>query len=865
VSGDYYAVDAVEHPDGRITALIRYNFQTENTNLLQMDHNGNVLWHKTVDNGGLFLRAHRLLRTDDDGFLISVTNNATYEKQLYKTDPDGNVQFIYNPEDNTGNYHLRSFKQLPDHQFEAVYQISGGNMLDVIRLSEQGAVTAQDTFEFPNHYGDIKVMEADLHHYLSISGNGQITNFYATLFDDQGQMIWQKPLGIPYANPNIFKDAVVLTDGGFVMVRNIGNNCVFNRFDSQGDPVWQRTFNAELPNIFKMGAITAASDGGILAAALTYYYGNDLDVLAYYITSDGKTRLNMLEGAVAQDVNQNCVAQFPEEPPLANWLIEVQKPGDTILFNTYNNGFYRTFVDTGTYQIRPVPINDLWVSCPVQATITNTTDQLFFHQQDFAIQPLVLCPRMEVDITAPFLRRCFPGTYFIHCQNAGTKIADDVQVAIVLDPYLSYDTASVALAAQQGDTLYFDLGPLDVGESSSFSLTFTVDCDSTVIGQTHCTKAIAFPNEFCSSVNAAWSGASLDMSGKCMGDSVTFTIRNNGLGNMTAPQEAYLLRNGTLDSTFVYQLVTNETFSVMAPADGSTWRLQTLQVTDHPYYGIISSTIEGCVADAGQDFATGFVTQFPTEDVLPYVAVDCRRNIGSFDPNDKSVQPEGRGDEHLVSPDTDLEYLIRFQNTGTDTAFQVVVRDTLSFALDPYSIIPGASSHPYVWGFDSPRSVYFSFSNIMLPDSNVNEPASHGFISYRIRQRAGNQSGTYIQNRAGIYFDYNVPVITNNTRLLVSTETISDTKGANLPNNTFFFIQPNPADRTIVILPNEGIKDGNWKIKILDSQGRYVAAGSLSNQRAAYMPVDHLPSGLYFVQIVYNSMYVQTRKLIISH
>ena len=61
------------------------------------------------------------------------------------------------------------------------------------------------------------------------------------------------------------------------------------------------------------------------------------------------------------------------------------------------------------------------------------------------------------------------------------------------------------------------------------------------------------------------------------------------------------------------------------------------------------------------------------------------------------------------------------------------------------------------------HSFDFIFNNIQLPDSNVNEPASHGFVKFKINQRANNPLGTVIENKAGIYFDFNEAVITNST------------------------------------------------------------------------------------------------------
>ena len=57
--------------------------------------------------------------------------------------------------------------------------------------------------------------------------------------------------------------------------------------------------------------------------------------------------------------------------------------------------------------------------------------------------------------------------------------------------------------------------------------------------------------------------------------------------------------------------------------------------------------------------------------------------------------PLGFGDENYIYRGQDIEYLIRFQNTGTDTAFFVTIRDTLSDFLDITTVRPGASSHNY--------------------------------------------------------------------------------------------------------------------------------------------------------------------------
>ncbi|MEO8587925.1 MAG: SprB repeat-containing protein, partial [Flavobacteriales bacterium] len=135
---------------------------------------------------------------------------------------------------------------------------------------------------------------------------------------------------------------------------------------------------------------------------------------------------------------------------------------------------------------------------------------------------------------------------------------------------------------------------------------------------------------------------------------------------------------------------------------------------------------------------------------------------GSFDPNDKTANTSSGYSTSLFYIDVDnwIDYTIRFQNTGTDTAFTVIVTDTLQAALDPASIQWGAASHGCTRSLVGQGVVKFIFPNILLPDSNVNEPASHGFASFRIRPRLPLMPATVIENTANIFFDFNDPVIT---------------------------------------------------------------------------------------------------------
>jgi uncharacterized repeat protein (TIGR01451 family) len=138
----------------------------------------------------------------------------------------------------------------------------------------------------------------------------------------------------------------------------------------------------------------------------------------------------------------------------------------------------------------------------------------------------------------------------------------------------------------------------------------------------------------------------------------------------------------------------------------------------------------------------------------------CFTVVGSFDPNDKSVYPTSNVD---ISSDRWLTYTIRFQNTGTADAEHIFITDTLSSSLDLSTFSLLSYSHQPLTQVYNDGLLKFSFPNIHLPDSNTNEPASHGFVQYKIRAKDSLSIGSTIENTANIFFDFNAPVITNTT------------------------------------------------------------------------------------------------------
>jgi hypothetical protein len=238
-------------------------------------------------------------------------------------------------------------------------------------------------------------------------------------------------------------------------------------------------------------------------------------------------------------------------------------------------------------------------------------------------------------------------------------------------------------------------------------------------------------------------------------------------------------------------------------------------------------------------YVTCFGDQAINNDTIKY----CNTVRGSFDPNDINVTPYGPSYEDKILDSTELDYTIRFQNTGTDTAFTIKVIDTLDFEIDPQSVKMIAASHPYKLTVKD-SILTWTFSNILLADKTTNEKASHGYIQYRVTQKPNNAAGITIDNSATIYFDYNSGVYTGNSSLTVVDVLPATVTAANdgLNVQQAISVFPNPA-KNILYLNNSTSNN----LKIIDNSGR-TAKDLILNGRIEVNIIDLKP-GLYFYSI----------------
>lgn len=219
--------------------------------------------------------------------------------------------------------------------------------------------------------------------------------------------------------------------------------------------------------------------------------------------------------------------------------------------------------------------------------------------------------------------------------------------------------------------------------------------------------------------------------------------------------------------------------------------------------------------------------------------------VGSFDPNDK-VCLEG----DVITPNLIGKYVtykIRFENTGTANAEQVVVKDIINTAMfDVNSIIPIVASHSYKTRITG-NVVEFIFENIDLPFDDAN---NDGYIVFKIKTLPNLIIGSQIKNKAEIYFDYNLPITTNE---FVSSFQTLGTGDLELPKEDLK-IYPNPVKDFINIESREKIVS----IEIFDLNGRILSKSSPTSNK---VDVKTLKSAIYIIKANTKSGYY-LRKII---
>ncbi len=839
--------------------------------LRKFDDLGNTIWETTYVRPDIDLSNIRSLEeTSDHGMILSGRINDYWASFVIKLDENGTEEW---------------YQEYPEYTINRAIEASNGDLLLAGRFSASGSPDAyvyrtDNTGEvlWQQAYGEADVQDFPGCIIETIDGGIALLIISTPTAQDMaeliktdmsGDVIWTTQWETDQVHLEGSSELLHQKDDGVFAVAAPGSfgaaASPITLVDADGTILSQGSGASNLPVPYNLFALTPTANGGFAIIGGDWIPGSGAVLTVAKTNAEGEILQGYVQGNVFLDEDQSC-SWNEGEGGLANWVVTAVNTANQQTFSasTDSLGNYELALFDGNYEISVALPTPVWLTCPILAvqtvTITTQSGDPGTEEADFPIQALYECPVMTVDISTPFLRRCFPNTYYVNYCNIGTATATDAYVEVVLDDFMTFTLASIPYENQMDSLLVFPIGDVAVGECGQFLITANVDCETTILGQMHCTEAHIYPDDYCLPFDVDWDMSSISLEGICEPDSVRFKIRNEGVGNMSAPLNYIIVVDEVIMLQGDFQLESGQVKEVAVFADGETYRIEAEQSPGHPEGGQISFTLDGC-----PDFGVGgFVNWFAEFDFLAFQDVDCQPNVGAYDPNDKNAFPRGYGDAHQIEPGTEIEYLVRFQNTGTDTAFRVVIRDELSQHLDAGTLRMGVASHDYEWEIVENNTLKVIFDNIMLPDSNVNEAASHGFFKFRILPKETTELGTVVENDAGIYFDFNAPIITNTVFHTIDTSfvlidgiTFDQEVNAGLPIQVF----PNPLRTTANFVLSEH-RYSTLQLDVFDAAGRLVQQFTGSGDRLT-MPADGFSKGVYFYRLYGDHGLLGTGKLIV--
>ncbi|NBV90595.1 MAG: T9SS C-terminal target domain-containing protein [Flavobacteriia bacterium] len=580
--------------------------------------------------------------------------------------------------------------------------------------------------------------------------------------------------------------------------------------------------------------------------------GSGLIVIEYTIPGIG--------GQVFGDLNSNCIN---DNETGVNQIIVQVTPGNYTTM-TDNNGFWHiSNIPNGNYMVIYTTMfeSNQWCNDTV---LVNNYNSSTFYEVNNGYQSIVSCTQPQVTVFIQSMRRCFGNQKIkINVKNKGTATQTifSPNLVVTLHPYFQVDNSTANFTYLGNGKYNFQLADFTPGEDTTITLSTTVSCNA-MIFQTLCVKAELYPSISCSpnynqqgpiNVNGVpyfltsnpYDNSNLVTSAICTQDSAELNITNQSIvsGNaMTNWLPVFIYKNATL---FLFDSVLladggNKTYRFLS--NGETWTIKTLQHPLNPIQSQSSSFIEAC--PSGINWVPNYPLQIQSQSSYGLSDEACGITSGSFDPNDKTGYPIGIGNSHNITSGQQIDYCIRFQNTGNDTAFTVVILDTIDQNMNIGTFQNLCTSHESTFEILNGRVARWTFNDIQLPDSTTNEELSHGWIKFRINQNSNLLNGEQIRNKSYIYFDFNEPIITNEVFHTINNN--FEIQENNLEEHLFqFTLYPNPTSSEITITSD---KFTNEPYTLFDQMGRAVGSGTLAGTNTT-ISLSNLSKGIYILKV----------------
>jgi len=739
-----------------------------------------------------------ITKTPDGGYLVYGGPRTTNTKvasggMLLKLDANGDsawTKCIANISVSSASFSRNFLIPTNDgNYFVAGYSLQNMNNIYFTKITPAGDVIMGDTLQKED-------LEEVFCGKLSLDGGlivaiGDSASFNLVKLASDGSRQWAKQIASPYSD--IDGIGICLTSDGGYLIRTGSKNNPSERFltrtNANGDTLWTRNYISPAA-VVQYGSLKQTADGGFISFSSTGTINSASSVEKFDANGSFLWEKRYHNTTSSKDVFY--AGMLASDGGLL--LCGSTRPGNS----TASEGLFL-------------------IKTNADGNWTNTISGNVFMDANHN------CTLDGSEITLPNqLVKLTPGPLYTNTDDNGNYVfhvpAGNYTVSLVNSNY----TAVSCPASGNYSVQFPSLGGCTA--QLNFADTVVSSCPDLMVNIGTCGLSSCYQNTY--TINYSNHGAVAD---------------TNALVTLT-PENAIVFLNSSIP--WVFTAPNSYTFSVGMVMPGQSG---SFTVTDSV----------SCTATVGstQCVAARIFSTMQECDTLNNKASDCEVITSSLDPNEllvsgSQVQKSAFTAQNIITNADTLNYFVRFENTGTGAAVNIVVTDTLSSYLDAASFTLGATSNACTYSINDKGILTCSFQNIMLPDSGHDAVGSTGFFRFRIAQKHNNPAGTEIKNRASIVFDFNAPVATNATLSMIPLVTGIQEQEANNSNLNVF---PNPSNGSNLSLTLNGEpSDKKVLVVVYDMEGKstyskVIITGQTPNNLVAIDPTSKLAAGVYVV------------------
>jgi hypothetical protein len=808
--------------------------------IVKIDSNGLIKWQNTIGGGSNdYLNSIEL--TSDGGYILggyslsnisgSKTENnlGSWDYWIVKTDSLGNIQWQNTIGGSNWDY-LTSIKQTTDggyilggHSFsntsgDKTENTNGDNDFWIVKVDSIGIIQWQNTIGGSKDDQLASIVQTSDGGYIiggfsesNISGDKTenclgSTDYWIVKTNATGNILWQNTIG--GNGGDLLYSLEKTSDGGFILGGYSESNVSGDKIENNKGPMG--TFDFWIVKLDSIGSILWQNTIGGSA--------ND-SLYAIQQTIDGQFILGGFSNSnISGDKSENNLSDILF---CDFWVVKTDSFGNILWQNTIGGDLY-DFI----YAVEASSDGGCLVGGRSTSDISSDKSEDNIAHWDYWI----------VKLTEKY--NLIEGKIFVDLNSNG--IQDSGELPMPRRKLIDQSTSRFAFSDQDGNykILVLDSGNFNVSPQSVNLFSSVPSSQMAVFTGINQTDSL---NDFAFQPQGAFEDVCITitpMGNFRSGFTASYMINYGNYGNTTVAPTVYFYPFNNV----TYQSATLTPNNITL--DSVVWNLPALT----PFQtGSIIITVN---VNLGLPIGTIINSNAHIE---PYLTDNNPNNnssnwnvftIGSFDPNDILVNRSDFTTTEL-SASPWLEYIIRFQNTGNDTAFTVKILNPIdTFKLNISTIEFVNASHPVNLSWiNYQRNMEFKFENILLVDSNTNEPLSHGFVHYRIQPKTNLSAGDSITNFAAIYFDFNEPVITNTAKTIIVLPTglawATPTRGK-------LHVFPNPTENTLNISGIQ-LENGKAQLRLTDIYGKLIFEKTITSITTT-LETNNLFSGIYLIQ-----------------